>query len=437
MVKVSVIIPVYNTEKYIEECLDSVITQDMREWEVICIDDASTDGSAAIMKRYAEQDNRIRVITVEKNGGQAAGRNLGFVNAQGDYVYFLDSDDMLQAGALKRMCALMDKHQVDGMVFNARDFYETPELACEAPIFSGVSAVVEEKGIMDGESMFLAMCEEGHPCCQPGRFLWKRNFLLEEGILNDDETSPHEDELFFLRAVLSAKRMIAVAKEFHLRRYRPGSVMTGHTVEHDFRHCKSYLLLWLRSAEFFRDHNFLNQHCVEIVANYASMFLRGGLDYARKLPSEKRAKIKYNNFLDTVILQSILSESVTERRKEVFLREDTLQQLLQKERIFLYGAGVCGQKVLQLLLQYGCPREKLSFVVTDRQGKAEVFGLPVTDITSLQGIDEQKDIFIVAVTKRWQGEVATLLTKYRFPYVVLEDGYAVIPAPSFGNNDGR
>lgn len=431
MVKVSVIIPVYNTEKYIEECLDSVIAQDMREWEVICIDDASTDTSAAIVKRYAGQDNRISIITLEKNGGQAAGRNLGMKHAQGEYVYFLDSDDMLQIGALKKMCSSLEQYQVDGMVFNAKDFYETHELAEEAPVVPGVTLAMEEKGVMDGESMFLAMCEEGRPCCQPGRFLWRRSYLMDNNIINDEETSPHEDELFFLRAVLSAKSMIALDEEFHLRRYRAGSVMTGRTYEHDLRHCRSYLLLWLRSAEFFRAHRFHNQICAETAADYASMFLKTGLYYAKRMSSKQRAKLKFKNSLDDRLLKDMLAEITTERRAEIFLKDDDLQQVLHKERIFLYGAGACGQKVLQLLLQYGCQREKLSFVVTDRQGKTEVAGLPVTDLASLQDIDGQKDIFIVAVTKRWQEEVVILLAKYKFPYIVLEDGYAVMFAPNF------
>ncbi|MBR3622514.1 MAG: glycosyltransferase [Selenomonadaceae bacterium] len=430
MIKVSIIIPVYNTEKYIAECLESVISQELKDFEILCIDDASTDNSPEIMRKYTEKDKRIRIITLQKNGGQAAGRNLGMKNAEGEYVYFLDSDDMLQEGALQSMCSLIDQYQVDGMVFNAEDFYESSELEKEAPILPGVTSAMESRGVIDGESMFLAMGEEGRPCCQPGRFLWKRSYLSENNIINDAETSPHEDELFFLKAVLSAKRMVAATNVFHLRRYRADSVMTGRTFLHDLRHCQSYLLLWLRSAEFLREHDFLNGDCARVAYDYIGMFLKGGLYYAKRFTSEQRAKLRFNNLLDACILETLLAECAPNRRAEVFLKEDDLEQVLKKDRVFLYGAGICGQKLLQLLLQCGYPREKIFFAVTDRQGKTSVEGFPVFNFKDIDDFDNQKDMFVVAVTKKWQGEIASMLKTKKYSYVAPDYGYAVMAAPS-------
>ncbi|HBC93037.1 MAG TPA: glycosyltransferase, partial [Pelotomaculum sp.] len=91
MPKVSVIISVYNVEKYLEECLDSVTNQTLKDIEIICVNDGSTDSSGQILKDYASRDNRIRLID-QSNHGQSYARNRALEVALGDYIYFLDSD---------------------------------------------------------------------------------------------------------------------------------------------------------------------------------------------------------------------------------------------------------------------------------------------------------------------------------------------------------
>lgn len=98
--KISVIIPIYNTEKYLQECLDSVINQSFADIEIICINDGSTDSSLSILESYAQKDERIKVLS-QSNKGQAVARNIGLDLAKGEYIFFLDSDDYLHKDALK------------------------------------------------------------------------------------------------------------------------------------------------------------------------------------------------------------------------------------------------------------------------------------------------------------------------------------------------
>ena len=96
--KVSVVIPVYNTAPYLRQCLDSVLAQTLREIELICVDDGSTDGSAAILKEYASKSTVSRTsinILTQDNAGQSVARNVGTAHARGEYIYYLDSDDTL------------------------------------------------------------------------------------------------------------------------------------------------------------------------------------------------------------------------------------------------------------------------------------------------------------------------------------------------------
>jgi glycosyltransferase involved in cell wall biosynthesis len=102
MIDVSVIIPVYNVEKYLNECLDSVCNQTLENIEIICVNDGSSDKSLEILNEYSKSDNRIRIIT-QMNQGLAASRNNGLKYASGKYVYFLDSDDYIELDALENL----------------------------------------------------------------------------------------------------------------------------------------------------------------------------------------------------------------------------------------------------------------------------------------------------------------------------------------------
>jgi glycosyltransferase involved in cell wall biosynthesis len=101
--KVSIIIPVYNTEKYLKECLDSIINQTIKEIEIICINDNSTDKSLEILKKYASNDKRIKIINKTKNNGAAAARNTGLEYATGEYVGFVDSDDWISLNMYEKL----------------------------------------------------------------------------------------------------------------------------------------------------------------------------------------------------------------------------------------------------------------------------------------------------------------------------------------------
>ncbi len=112
MPKISVIIPVYNTEEYLKECLDSIIEQTLKNLEIIIVNDGSTDNSKEICEEYASKDNRIKII-YQKNQGAAIARNKGIAMAKGEYLYFLDSDDYIAADMLEKMLNKIEQEQAD------------------------------------------------------------------------------------------------------------------------------------------------------------------------------------------------------------------------------------------------------------------------------------------------------------------------------------
>lgn len=116
--KVSVIIPIYNAAEFLEECLDSVLQQSLKEIEVICVDDGSPDNSLNILKKYEQQDPRVKVIS-QPNQGAGAARNNGMANARGEYLSFLDSDDFFDRDMLKEAYEAAHEYKADVCVFDA------------------------------------------------------------------------------------------------------------------------------------------------------------------------------------------------------------------------------------------------------------------------------------------------------------------------------
>lgn len=121
-IKVSVIIPVYNVQAYLKQCLDSVLAQSMTDIEVICVDDGSTDDSLSILREYEEKDSRVRILE-QPNSGAGAARNLGLAHAKGEYLSFLDSDDFFEPDMLKTAYDCAKEYEAELVVFRSDQYH--------------------------------------------------------------------------------------------------------------------------------------------------------------------------------------------------------------------------------------------------------------------------------------------------------------------------
>lgn len=146
--KVSVIIPVYNVEAYLWQCLDSVSNQTLRDIEIICVDDGSTDGSGKILDQYAEKDNRIQLIH-KKNEGAGASRNVGLAMATGEYLLFLDSDDYFRLDMLEKMYEQIKTTNAQICVCRAQLYKQSQNKIEEMPWLVRLEAGVYERTKID------------------------------------------------------------------------------------------------------------------------------------------------------------------------------------------------------------------------------------------------------------------------------------------------
>lgn len=110
---ITVVVPIYNVEKYIKQCLDSLVNQTYKNLEIICVDDCGTDNSMNIVEGYADKDSRIKILKQSENRGQGEARNLGIDNANSEYIYFIDSDDFIEKNYIKELVDIVEKENVD------------------------------------------------------------------------------------------------------------------------------------------------------------------------------------------------------------------------------------------------------------------------------------------------------------------------------------
>lgn len=223
--KVTVIIPVYNVEPYVEACIESVQRQTLKDLEILCIHDAGQDGSWEIVTSLAAKDARLRLLENDRNIGLAATRNRGLALARGKYVYFLDSDDMLRADALEVLYERAERERLDVQAFGASFLYESKEL--EEKFRSNPAKFKREyPDVMSGQELFLAWIEAWDWMPSQPRYFYNRNFL-ENHHIRYIEGMLHEDETFAFDVLMYARRIRVSNDEFFIRRFRADSIMTG------------------------------------------------------------------------------------------------------------------------------------------------------------------------------------------------------------------
>ena len=149
-IKVSVVIPVYNTEKYVREAVESIMNQTLRELEIIIINDGSTDNSLQVVEELAAADSRIQVYS-QSNQGLSMARNAGITHAHGRYIYFMDSDDLLEKDAMELCYNKCEEKELDFVFFDAQSFFE--EDIRNAPVLNYQRTDKLENKVYTGEKV--------------------------------------------------------------------------------------------------------------------------------------------------------------------------------------------------------------------------------------------------------------------------------------------
>jgi len=335
---ISVVIPVCNGEDYLAECLDSVLMQTEKDIEIICVNDEPTDGSRSILEDYSKHDARIRIID-KYNGGQASARNAGLDAAMGDYVYYLDSDDIVRTDALKLCKETADSEQLDVLCFDGLTVYENEELRKVKPRFDGyLTHGGRYQGIMAGPELFNKMVQnnmfEENVCVQFSR----RTFLLEND-LRFVEGIVFENAVYTMRLLLLSKRVMHIPEGLYTRRVRADSTTTeGISARRIYGSfiCLKKMMDFLQSYDFTQD--VFESAKQTLISRQAIL-----ADEYNKTTEEQRQALKEMLSIHEELEFSMLAESIAAERtinndaiKDLAVKESALQNI-EKSRSYRYA----------------------------------------------------------------------------------------------------
>ena len=291
--KISIILPVYNAERYIADTLDSVISGSFSDFEVVAVNDGSTDSSLRILTSYAERDGRIRVID-KPNTGVSDTRNVAIAEAKGEYLAFLDSDDIYSPEYLERMYSAAEKSGADVTVCGYVTFRG------EKPVFpdceNGEIRTTDIRELLD-TGLMTSMCIK----------LSRRDFVVENGIVFED-VQKYSEDLFFSWKICAISNSVCIIDN-KLYGYR----LTGHGAT-----SKCYEGLYSQYKSAFEDIRvFLDEHDANREEHNLNIsFTRGLPAFLLMIARQKsslRSKIKeIRKILQDETIEAVLSGDVKE-----------------------------------------------------------------------------------------------------------------------------
>ncbi|WP_158548544.1 glycosyltransferase [Parvularcula marina] len=249
--KISVIIPVYNVEDYLEECVQSVLSQSLQDIEVICVNDGSPDNSQTILERFADQDERIRIIEKE-NGGLSSARNAGIRAARGEYIHFLDSDDYIKPGMYEKLYAHAKRNRLDLVKSNLgfiNEVYPTKRpLLPDSEVFR-----FEDQPAV---AQFISPCTALYSSA-----LMRRVTPFTEGMT-------YEDRPFNWETLIKAERIGHIDEVYYMYRVdRIGSIMSNRSG--NMRHFDAF-----RAVDQIRDYLIQSDQMEKYRLEYVKELLR-------------------------------------------------------------------------------------------------------------------------------------------------------------------
>ena len=217
-VDLSIIVPVYNVEKYLKQCLDSLINQNLENYEIVIINDGSTDNSRNIIAQYYEGNSKIKVID-QKNAGLSEARNSGIRQANGEYIAFIDSDDYISNDMMKYMIEKAKKKKLDLVVCNYERVYDDSDRR------ECVKNCLEEDVVYEGNELlkkFFANKITPNACDK----IYRRDIFIRNNIIFPSGYY-HEDLLTMYNVLCSVKRAAYINKNFYKYRCRENSITTS------------------------------------------------------------------------------------------------------------------------------------------------------------------------------------------------------------------
>ncbi len=409
MEKISIIIPIYNTGPYLEECLESVRKQELKDFEAVCVYDESEDESEDILLKYCKLDSRFKLIRNAQRGGLSKARNTGIDASQGKYIIFLDSDDVIKEGMFENVYQSMLENQYDLLGFDAGLIYD-PSLENEEQIQNKKRLLKRSSDgyqeVKDGIDLIYQMQLRGEYCSPVWLYALDRNFVInndlrfEEGILN-------EDVLYSVQCYLKAHRAGYVHKEFYGYRFRRDSL--SENLENEYA-LYSLSKVWFRHLAMLDEYKNSEKalKVLERILDEDALLLRRWNN--RLGISGKHEKSRQNDFVDHLMKGAGLGEYEKYEIDYRLYEKGFLSELNDAGFIALYGSGYWGGKCRLYLKKNNLESKLFCFLDSADNGgkikKDEIFVYGINQISSLWDSRELTNaLVIIATDEKYHDEI--------------------------------
>jgi glycosyltransferase involved in cell wall biosynthesis len=423
-IAVSVIMPVHNSARYLAEALDGVINQTLKDIEIICVDDGSTDGSAEILRGFAERDGRVTILTQENKGAGAA-RNAGLAIARGKYLSFLDSDDLFEPKMLETACEEAEMYDADFVIFDADSFSAETGRALPSDYILRKDEIpqLDVFSVHDMPDRIFTFSYNA-----AWNKIYKRDFIVNNNI-EFQEIFSNNDMLFTCAAIMKAKKIRCILTTLlHYRREVSGQLTSSIRVSSGN---------WPMLSAFEATYDFIRRcDCFEDVCqNFSDWSLGYLIDYLRRagkyydsefktiiteywIPKMGRGRNKFFDNVDYLNHNEFLTPGYIEAFFEKpyvavkILFELPKLPLARGCDLILYGAGIVGTDFYFQLLERG-DFNVLAWV-DGNAGILSAQGFPVIPPESIKNLDFDY-ILIAVLYAKAAGEITERLSALGVP----------------------
>lgn len=302
---ISVIVPVYNAEKYLKQCIDSVLAQTYPYYEIILVDDGSTDSSGQICDDYSQRFSNVTVFHKE-NGGASSARNYGLKRSSGDFLYFLDSDDWIIETALEKMIVCSYKNNADLVFIEATTInekgeertgkYDYHKMYLPSVPSETMSEMMDNKEFHVGTPFFFVRKDV---------FVNNQLFFLE-GVM-------YEDILMSYQLFSLANRCAHVHEYIYIRRYRSNSVMTNKISERNFYSASKVYEALIDFSKILPKEKIQNKHIVRWSYNVMDIYTQ----LSRK--DKKKYKKQYEQIISDIKIRNAFDDASLKVRCDGYL----------------------------------------------------------------------------------------------------------------------
>lgn len=295
MSKISIVVPVYNVENYLSRCLNSLLNQTLKDIDIICVNDGSTDSSVEILKDFANKDSRIKIINKE-NGGLLSARNYGMKYVTTDYVGFVDSDDWVEPDTYELALAAMEKNNVDFVSWGAKIVVENIDEDNIGVVLAKDYHNIKNVGYKEINDSIL---------CRTTVTVWNKLFKTE--IIKDNNlTFPngliYEDNEFFLKYAIYCKSAYYIDKYLYNYLQRSNSII-GNMCTKKSNKALDYIKIYENIYKYYESFNLLDKH-KDLISNKFNSIMWNAYSHCQDKKLVKKKLRELAKSLDNDILQN-------------------------------------------------------------------------------------------------------------------------------------